>query len=295
MTNKLDSIKYILAAAAISLVQVSCEPDALSEFESVTMQPATTLSLEVSNVICNSATINYTISGLGRIHYAVLPDGEEAPTADDLLYLSLNNAASSKGVKISELQGSMTIDPVLLENQAYKIFAITTNADGVVSEVVSTGTFTTKTVKFADIPGSYSVAVTSPWFGDYTISATIIADPSTTNGLFIIGLGQDTWAYTDTDTIRATFDPKHATINAADWQYSGPFNYSNTEIGNHYFAADEEGADVVFSIEHSYSTGATTGIISTTQVWGFYWDKVSGTYESGFSEKYTNTVFTKSK
>jgi hypothetical protein len=144
--RKLNLFKSIFLSALALLTVVSCEKDMFKEYDSVEPGAPTTVTLAVHSITDSTAKLDYSVSGVGRLHVVVVPGNDETavPSVQDMVDLNVSGAVFSKGVKITDanLEGTIEISD-LVQNTSYKLFAITANADGVPSEVQTTDAFTT--------------------------------------------------------------------------------------------------------------------------------------------------------
>ncbi|MDI3528045.1 MAG: hypothetical protein PWR03_2229, partial [Tenuifilum sp.] len=144
--RKLNLFKSIFLSALALLTVVSCEKDMFKEYDSVEPGAPTTVTLAVHSIADSTAKLDYSVSGVGRLHVVVVSGNDETavPSVQDMVDLNVSGAVFSKGVKITDanLEGTIEISD-LVQNTSYKLFAITTNADGVPSEVQTTDAFTT--------------------------------------------------------------------------------------------------------------------------------------------------------
>lgn len=147
MIRRINKLAYLLVIATVVFMQTGCEQEILDGYPSVEMQPATSVSITVTNVKDSTAMVNYSITGEGRLHVMVIAgdDNIAAPALDKLLHLSATGNVFNKGIVItnSNKEGAIKISG-MVQYTSYKVFALAINKDGVAAPTLATtSAFTT--------------------------------------------------------------------------------------------------------------------------------------------------------
>ncbi|MDX9695022.1 MAG: Ig-like domain-containing protein [Bacteroidales bacterium] len=161
--NILKFIGFFVLVAFLA----SCDKEAFEEYSSVPADAANTATVSVNSIEDSTATVEYSLSTVGRIFIAVVPGTDETatPDAQDILKLSVADAVFAEQIIMNDaavLTGSVNV-PDLVQNTSYKVFALPVNADGVLGTIVTTDAFSTSDtyIPTLDLDAGISPAISS--------------------------------------------------------------------------------------------------------------------------------------
>lgn len=133
-----NTILYLFAILTIGIFIVGC--DNLETFESSQVTAAPTATLAVSEVADSTFTLDISTDKAGYLAYLVTSDTSRVVTAIGILsnaYSSTAGTAAIETFKLESAKDVVTTIGGLMPNSYYKVYAVSSNTDGVESEVAS--------------------------------------------------------------------------------------------------------------------------------------------------------------